>query len=222
MLTYNDSVAHPPQHRLPAEDRRRQLLESALDLFSRQGFEGTTTKEIAAAAGVNEAIIFRHFPTKQALYTAVLDCKHESGEFDSTLAHWRSLMEANDDIGLFRALIEKVIRGFREDSRFHRALLFAALEGHQTGLQQHRERSLPVFELFCQYVARRQNEGAIRPGSPGAMVGAMVGAAYHFGMMTEFFGFSHDSNDGDVAAALLDIVLHGILPAAPSTEKAIS
>ena len=212
---------HPQQqHRLPAEDRRRQLIDTALDFFARKGFDGTTTKEIAAAAGVTEAIIFRHFPNKQALYTAVLDSKHESGESEAVLAHWRALMDANDDIGLFRDLIEKVIGGFRRDSRFHRALLFAALEGHETGIRQHRDRSLPIFELLCQYVARRQSEGAMRPGNPAAVVGAIAGTAYHFGMMTEFFGFCHDSSDGQVAASILDIILHGILPAS-NPEKAV-
>ncbi len=61
--------------RMNAGDRRRRLLDAALELFSHKGYGGTTTKEIAAAAGVTEAIIFRHFPTKQALYTAVLDSK---------------------------------------------------------------------------------------------------------------------------------------------------
>jgi TetR/AcrR family transcriptional regulator len=211
-------VQQAPTPRLPSEDRRRQLLDTALDCFSRHGFDGVTTKEIAAAAGVTEAIIFRHFPNKQALYTAVLATKHESGEFDAVLTRWQSLMDTNDDVGLFSDLIKTVIDGFRRDSRFNRVLLFAALEGHQTGLLQHRERSLPVFELLCKYVARRQSEGAIRPGSPGAIVGAIVGTAYHYGMMTEFFGFCHDSTDGQVAAGILDIILHGILPAA-SLEK---
>src|SRR3982751_707968 len=62
--------------RLPASDRRRQLVETALDIFSRKGFGGTTTKEIAAAAGVTEAIIFRHFPSKADLYNAFLDSPH--------------------------------------------------------------------------------------------------------------------------------------------------
>jgi TetR/AcrR family transcriptional regulator len=47
--------------RMSASDRRNQLIDVAIDLFSRKGFGGTTTKEIAAAAGVTEAIIFRHF-----------------------------------------------------------------------------------------------------------------------------------------------------------------
>jgi TetR/AcrR family transcriptional regulator len=209
------------QPRLPAEDRRRQLLETALDFFSRQGYEGTTTKEIAAAAGVTEAIIFRHFPTKQALYGAVLGYQQESGEFTDTIAKLKALMDANDDIGLCRALIEGTISKYRTDSRMQRALLFAALEGHHPGLEQHREASLPVFELLCQYVTRRQSEGAIRPGPPGAVVGSIVGAAVHFAMMTQFFGFSPPVTDGDAASAFLEILLHGILPAA-SPKKAIA
>jgi TetR/AcrR family transcriptional regulator len=207
-------------HRLAAEDRRRQLLDIALNFFSRKGFEGTTTKEIAAAAGVTEAIIFRHFPSKQALYTAVLDCQHESGELDRVIARWKSLMDANDDAGLFRALLDEVISGYRRDSRVHRAIFFAALEGHEAGLQLHRERSLPIFELLCQYVARRQSEGAIRGGiPPQAIVGAMAGTAAHFSMMTQFFGFRHDGTDSGVVEAFMDVFLHGILPAA-SLEKA--
>src|SRR6266496_3317456 len=143
--------------RLPATDRRLQLLETALDFFARKGFDGATTKEIAAAAGVNEAIIFRHFPSKQALYAAVLDYKHESGEFAETVAHWQTLMDANDDAGLFRAIIQKVLDGYRRDPRPNRVLLFAALEGHEAGLEQHRQRSFPIYERLCQYVVRRQS-----------------------------------------------------------------
>ena len=59
--------------RLKADDRRSQLIEAAMDLFSRKGFAGTTTKEIAHAAGVSEAIIFRHFATKRDMYTAIIE-----------------------------------------------------------------------------------------------------------------------------------------------------
>ena len=77
---------HSPTPRLAASDRRRQLLDTALDLFSRKGFEGTTTKEIAAAAGVTEAIIFRHFPSKHALYADLIDEHHTSSQFAECMA----------------------------------------------------------------------------------------------------------------------------------------
>jgi TetR/AcrR family transcriptional regulator len=196
--------------RLAATDRRRQLLEASLDLFAVKGFEGTTTKEIAAAAGVTEAIIFRHFPNKQALYSAVLDYKHESGEIAAVVARWQTFMDANDDIGLFRSIIHRVIESYRSDARINRILLYAALEGHEAGLEQHRQRSLPLYERLCQYIARRQSEGAIRPGDPGAVMIAVVGGAAYFAQMTGLFGFHTDCNDSQIGEEFLDILLNGI------------
>ena len=65
----------PERPRMPAEDRRQQIIDVAVQLFSQKGFRGTTTKEIALAAEVNEAIIFRHFATKRELYAAIMDRK---------------------------------------------------------------------------------------------------------------------------------------------------
>src|SRR3954462_3895250 len=107
-------------HRLPASDRRRQLVETALDIFSRKGFQGTTTKEIAAAAGVTEAIIFRHFPSKQALYNAVFDYKHESSAFPALFEQWQVMRDANDDLGIFRSIIRTMIDSYRQDPRLKR------------------------------------------------------------------------------------------------------
>ena len=196
--------------RLPASDRRRQLLETALNVFAKKGFGGTTTKEIAAAAGVTEAIIFRHFPNKQALYTAVLDFHHEAGEFDVWMGEWKALMEKNDDEGLIRAIITRIIQSYRTDARVQRVLLFAALEGHETGLEHNRQRSFPIFELLCQYVARRQSEGALRGFNPGAIIAAAAGMATHFGMMTELFGFCAGGDDCQTAATFTNIVMDGI------------
>ena len=60
---------------MAGEERRHQIVSVAMRLFSQRGFRGTTTKEIAQAAGVSEAIIFRHFATKDELYAAILDLK---------------------------------------------------------------------------------------------------------------------------------------------------
>src|SRR5215208_6519149 len=65
--------------RMCADERRLQIAEVAMRLFSESGFRGTTTKEIAQAAGVSEAIIFRHFATKEELYTAIVDYKGCAG-----------------------------------------------------------------------------------------------------------------------------------------------
>src|SRR5580692_4754342 len=101
--------------RMTGNDRRNQLIEVAIDLFSRKGFGGTTTREIAAAAGVTEAIIFRHFATKQDLYKAILDTRCNSPEAQTWFAETQQFMDRNDDEGLFRLLISKIIEGTRRD-----------------------------------------------------------------------------------------------------------
>jgi AcrR family transcriptional regulator len=58
--------------RLDSDDRRRAIVNAAVPLFARNGFTGTTTRELAAAAGVSEALLFRHFPSKQSLYREIL------------------------------------------------------------------------------------------------------------------------------------------------------
>ncbi len=68
---------------MAGEDRRLQLLAVAETLFSNRGFRVTTTKAIAQAAGVSEAMVFRHFATKEELYAAILDHKaYSGGAFD--------------------------------------------------------------------------------------------------------------------------------------------
>lgn len=55
-------------HRLSAEARRAAIVKAVRRVFAEKGFHGTTTKELARAAGVSEALLFKHFPTKEALY----------------------------------------------------------------------------------------------------------------------------------------------------------
>jgi TetR/AcrR family transcriptional regulator len=57
--------------RLASADRRESILAAATHAFAAEGFGGARTQQIARAAGVSEALLFRHFPTKAALYEAV-------------------------------------------------------------------------------------------------------------------------------------------------------
>jgi TetR/AcrR family transcriptional regulator, transcriptional repressor of aconitase len=65
--------------RLDSDERRKAIVAAAVPLFARKGFAGTTTRELAEAAGISEALLFRHFPTKQLLYREImqLGCEGE-------------------------------------------------------------------------------------------------------------------------------------------------
>lgn len=59
--------------RLSAEARKEAIVEAVRDVFAEKGFEGTTTRDLAKAAGVSEALLYKHFPSKESLYAAMLD-----------------------------------------------------------------------------------------------------------------------------------------------------
>ena len=58
--------------RLSGDLRREQVLEAARKCFARYGFAGTMTKSVAVAASISEGLLFKHFPTKAALYAEIL------------------------------------------------------------------------------------------------------------------------------------------------------
>jgi len=78
--------------RLPAEQRRREILESAVSVFAERGFAGTGTADIAAAAGIGEPTIYRYFANKQELYLAALRL---SG--DQVMENWERIAAENED-----------------------------------------------------------------------------------------------------------------------------
>jgi AcrR family transcriptional regulator len=59
--------------RLPAHERRRQLLDVARDVFGSKGFHATSMEEIADAAGVTKPVLYQHFGSKRALYRSLLE-----------------------------------------------------------------------------------------------------------------------------------------------------
>jgi AcrR family transcriptional regulator len=64
--------------RLSSEERRAAIIKAVRRTFAEKGFHGTTTRELAEAAGVSEALLFKHFPTKEALFAAMqLSCGSE-------------------------------------------------------------------------------------------------------------------------------------------------
>src|SRR5438309_7219386 len=61
-----------PATKLTCEERREAIINAVRKVFAEQGFHGTTTRELAEAAGVSEALLFKHFPNKESLYAAML------------------------------------------------------------------------------------------------------------------------------------------------------
>lgn len=78
--------------RLPAAKRKAQLLEAAAKVFAARGYSGTTTAELAKAAGVSEPIIYRHFDSKRDMFIALVEKTSEE-----TLATWGEALKGVTD-----------------------------------------------------------------------------------------------------------------------------
>src|SRR5271169_4783516 len=64
--------------KLSSEERRAAIIKAVRRVFAEKGFHGTTTRELADAAGISEALLFKHFPNKEALFSAIkLSCCKE-------------------------------------------------------------------------------------------------------------------------------------------------
>src|SRR5438270_5298896 len=60
-----------PSVRLSSGERRAAIIRAVRRVFAEKGFVGATTRALADAAGVSEALLFKHFPTKEALFAAM-------------------------------------------------------------------------------------------------------------------------------------------------------
>ena len=136
-----------------AEERRRQILEVATQLFAGQGFGSTTTRHIAELAQVNEALIFRHFPTKDDLYWAVLEHKCEQGYgrriVEEHLARHAPVGETLS--GIARSFFE--LR--RQDSTLGGCCCSSGLERHALSHRFFRTHISDLYESLAQYIRER-------------------------------------------------------------------
>jgi TetR/AcrR family transcriptional regulator len=198
-----------PQARMAGEDRRRQLIEIAIDLFSQRGFAGTTTKEIAAAAGVTEAMIFRHFATKQDFYKAILDFRCGGEDEKDWLAETQVFMDRKDDEGLFRFLISAILQFFREEPKFERLLIHAALEGHELAIMHHNHMAASIGAHFTAYIARRQQEGAIRQCEPTVLLLALAGISQFYALQKYIYQREMSITDEQVVEGFMLILMGG-------------
>jgi len=209
--------------RLKAEERRGQLLGIAKRLFSECGFENTTTKAIAAAAGVTEAIIFRHFASKEELYANILDRKADEIGIKTWGAELIHFAARADDEALVLSVVKHILAADRQDPQFHKLMLQAALSGHPL----HKitaQRLLPLHRFLCNYIKKRQKQGAFQKCDSKLAAYAIVGMPSYYGHAKILFGADELTLPEDrMALGFTRLILEGLhAPGGSSRKKGIS
>jgi AcrR family transcriptional regulator len=198
---------------MSAEERRLQILRVAVSLFSQRGFVGTTTKEIAQAAHVSEAMVFRHFANKQELYSAILDHKACSGDAMNPEAMVAEALQEKDDRAVFERLAVGALEHHECDPEFQRLLLHAALEGHELAQMFFEKFVRRVYELLGNYIAERQRDGAMVAMDPAIVVRAFIGMIIHHSLNNNLWDPQRrllKISNQEAAKQFSDILLNGI------------
>jgi AcrR family transcriptional regulator len=195
--------------RMSAQGRREQILEGAWNLFAQKGFRGTTTREIAKRLGISEALMFKYFPTKAALYRAIIQKRMNGSE---EMLFPKEAMDSLDDRQVFKSILSYLIRKNTADPTFMRLLLYSALEGHDLSKMFFENHAMDHTNLLAQYIRRRIKENGFRKVDPFLTARAFIGMAIHYVMSQEIYGmkklfhFPHHK----VVDTLADLFLNGL------------
>jgi len=149
-----------------AAARREQLLETALGLFAVQGFDATSTRQIAKEAGVAEGLIFHYFPTKASLLTAILQDRLEGRRAFRT--RLRPLLEGASGEGVLevlRAVASGWLATLRRDEEFV-VVLFATAQTNPEVRAAWQGLIREGTELLTGYLASRVEAGELREDLP--------------------------------------------------------
>jgi AcrR family transcriptional regulator len=195
--------------RLSSEERRISIVDAACKLFAEKGFRGTTTRELAAAVGVTEPVLYEHFKTKRDLYNAIIETKAKQG-LDSVRALSEQYAGSDDDSGFFYALGMNIVDWYTSDPTVIRLLLFSNLEGHELK-DLFQERGGACFAVVTQHIKRRIQQGAIRDVDPALAARSFFGAIAHYSMSALVFGFApFEKSPEDVVREMVDIFMAGM------------
>ena len=204
--------------RFTAAGRREQILRVATRLFARQGCQGTTTKEIARKAGVTEALIFRHFPSKDDLYWAVIQGKIKSAPPGDELRE--NLSATGADLDVFAGLAAQILDRRARDQSLSRLLLYSALENHRLSQRFFRTYVADYYQVLSDHIRRRIQDGAFRRVDPLLAARGFLGMVIYHSWVQELFGGKRYQKFSvqQVSRTLADIWLRGMLRPSPASS----
>ena len=202
----------PRAKRLNAADRKQQIIESAIALFGKDGLQGTTTKALAEAAGVSEGTIFKHFPTKKALYLAAFEGRTGVG-MEHLVTGLKQLADKGRDEEVIRQVLSAIFHGYDRDRDLHRMLLYVHLgqSDEENKVLDETLRKNPVMGFLSEFIVTRQQQGVFRPGNAGIRAHAVIALGVQVATTRKLFGTrDYGLSDDDVVSDLTRLLLNGL------------
>lgn len=190
-------------------DRKAQIVRVATQLFAKNGFKGTTTREIARKAGISEAVIFKHFSKKEDLYKAIIDsrCSESSGQ-PRLINH----LKGKKGREVFEDMAAYLLAEHQKDSSFMRLLTYSALEKHDLSEIFLKTKGLELVEFIEAQIKGLIEEGYFRKSDPAIAARAFLGMVLHYSISQELYGFKKyfDRPNEAVIELFVDIFFEGM------------
>jgi AcrR family transcriptional regulator len=202
-------ISSAENHRPAGEERRRQIIGEAIRCFAAKGFRGTTIRELAGRVGLTEAALYRYFPSKEALYQAIIDEKIAAPDLIAAL---EGAARAGDDRAVFEGFARSLLASVDADPSFLRILLYTGLEDHELSARFFERRIRRLREFIAGYIERRSNEGAFRALDPTLCARAFLGMIVDFLIVRQVFGQRdvYRAGPDEVAETFVSIFLKGM------------
>jgi AcrR family transcriptional regulator len=194
-----------PQRHHGVEETRARILAAAREIFERNGTRGTTTREVAERAGVNEATLFRHFGSKAALIGAMR-------EEACGVAAFRNLLTGLDGSNISTD-VRLVARLAVRQMEAQRALMCIAIAEDAAGwvtpdLDAPEWRGpRMVLTLLTEYFAARSAEGRLA-GDPPVLARILMGMMFQLVVARKLWGYG--PIDVTLIDAMVDVFLNGV------------
>ncbi len=197
--------------RFSSADRREQILDIATGIFARQGFQGTTTREIAQRSGVTEALVFRHFSSKEELYWAVIERKIIAAA--STEHMRKTLVSGGEDRKILSAVAAQILERRAKDETLSRLLIYTALENHRLSHRFFRNYVAECFEVLAAFIRKRIAEGRFRRVNPQLAARGFLGMVIYHSWIQELYGGKRYQNYSvkEVSESFADLWLQGMV-----------
>lgn len=203
-----------------ASVRRQDILAAAEELFSQRGFSGTSTRNVAVKASVHEAVLFRHFSSKEELYRATIETKLSRNR-QGALELMEACAAKRDDRGFFEAVARSLLTRFESDVSIPRLILYTALDGFEP-VEAAIERQLRVERPTLRYISTRIREGAFRRMNADHAVMAFGAMLFGYIVRQHIVGMArHRSyNRESIVRSFVTIFLEGMKARESSRPKA--
>ncbi len=195
--------------KLSKHERKNQIILSAMKLFAKYGFNGTTTFDIAKAAKISEALLFKFFPHKSHLYSAIIEYRIQQTADYFDIA--QSFHKKPKDF--FMQIVKSHIENIENDDTFMRILLFSALEKHKLWKEFYKAKISKVIRSLVNYIAYKVKTGEFRKINPLLAARILMGMVYNYLLSKKIFNIKNPPllNKETIAQVIVNVFLNGIM-----------